>query len=160
MIFNRYSGYDKETVVSKDHNGYVTVRTSQVSNDPHGSVRVYENETNDSFARSFVPSTFRGSKPLLVQTSEMFPSFKDSEIEEKVRSRNSEKVNLFQASTTDNELTNSELSSKMNVSIKTKSVLSILIACSESSSEYANTTESDAFSTAIVKILTKRTPHK
>jgi hypothetical protein len=66
----------------------------------------------------------------------MFPSFKDTEIEEKVRSRNSEKVNLFQASTTDNELTNSELSSKMNVSIKTKSMLSILVASSASSSDY------------------------
>ena len=51
VIFNRYSGYDKETVVSKDHNGYVTVRTSQVSSEPHSSVRIYENESsNDSFA--------------------------------------------------------------------------------------------------------------
>lgn len=45
---------------------------------------------------------------------------------------------MFQASTTDNELTNSELknseiSSKMGVSIKTKSVLSMLITSNSSS---------------------------
>jgi len=28
VIFNRYSGYDKEIVVSTDHEGYVKIRTS------------------------------------------------------------------------------------------------------------------------------------
>ena len=93
----------------------------------------------------------------------MFPSF-DSEIEEKSRGRKSEGVYLFQASTTDNELTNSELknseiSSKMGVSIKNKSVLSMLIT-SNSSSVSEKTHESDAFSSAIVRILTKRMPNK
>ena len=94
LIFNYYSGYDKETVVSEDHEGNLKIRTSQVSSD----LDVVEADFNESDVNTTgdkLKPTFRSSKPQLVETTEEYPSQEtESKNSKDGQSRISEKIEL------------------------------------------------------------------
>lgn len=88
VIFNHYSGYDKETVVSEDHEGNIKIRTSQVSSNLDLVLDDY-NESDLNTTDDKLKPTFRSLKLelLLHTTSEMFPSQDTDSKDENNKSR-------------------------------------------------------------------------